>query len=231
MGGEVPDPGPVSYESVRLLQGMSAKYNWGIDGPCCGHPTKSHRSWDRADYNRRIALWITSCRLSHGAVCSCPNWKAHLLTYTDPIEKAAATTQTENNSTGSDRNAPTQETQNVSAYNFDSLMKVITQPAQTPPIKSILKKPTVDDLLYLSPDIRPYFTPQKKKRKRRHLEPDIPPWYSPEMVGDGDDTDSEEDFVADPTTAGIPTGVSPVGRVRFEDDAGQVYESSSARNL
>lgn len=193
-----------------------------------GVSSKSHRAWDRATYNRNIAIWISSCRLLHSTVCSCDQWKRHFLPPSMLLPHKNAQTQTESSGTTDDRaqaNTPGQ----VSAYNFDSLVKCLTQP-QTP-IKSILKRPTTEDLLWLSPDVRAGFTPKTYKRKARNLEPDLPPWYTPEMVSSGEDADTEDDGPGDPFTDAVRGGTSPIGHVRFTDEHGTIYDSRSESAL
>lgn len=187
--------------------------------------THSHRVWDRANYNRNIAVWISCCRILHSTVCSCDNWKAHFLpkSLLSPQKNAATQTEAGGNSTQN----PTDS--QVSRYNFDSLINCLTQPAT--PVKSILKRPTTDDLLWLSPDVRSGFTPRKAKRKTRHLEPDLPPWCTPEMVSSGDEADTEEDGPGDPFTDAVRAGVSPIGRVRFIGEDGAVYDNRSENVL
>lgn len=174
---------------------------------------------NRVLYNRSLALWYRSCRSSHDAFCLCGNWRSHF--------EFAPETSEKSQQTDTDTAKGTQDTGN---FDVRSLLN-LTTPTKSVSPKSILRKPTTDDLLYLSPDVSKDFAPKKKKQKTRHLDRQLPVWCTPEMDFGEDDSDTDRDIDEDSfTILGMPYGIGPTARVRYEDEDGTVFTNSSGED-
>lgn len=181
---------------------------------------KPPQSRTRVLYNRSLALWYRACKSSHDAFCMCGDWRSHFVDIANLQKDAATQTDT-----------PTTSTAQASG-NFDlkSLLGVTTPSKPLSP-KSILRKPTTDDLLYLSPSVSAEFAPKKKKQKTKHLDRQLPIWCTPEMDFGEDDSDTDRDIDEDTCSVlGMPWGIGPTARVRYEDEEGTVFTSSSGED-